>query len=184
MVLRGLFCIVHWARVYIGQGMVTAKNAYAFEFGGVDGGDLPLARYRGRAMLVVNTASRCAFTPQYAGLQDLWRRYESRGLVVVGVPSVDFGGQELASDQEVAEFCSGRFGVTFPLTTRSKVRGRDAHPFYRWAISELGAGARPRWNFHKYLIAPDGSLVDWFASITGARARRMIKAIERVLPHT
>ena len=118
---------------------------------------MPLAAWRGRPVLVVNTASFCGYTPQYRDLEALWRRYRERGLVVLGVPSNDFGQQEPGSAAEIKQFCETNYQVDFPLTEKYRVIGGDAHPFYRWVAAQLGEAGAPRWNFHKYLIGPDGS---------------------------
>jgi glutathione peroxidase len=160
----------------------AAANAHDFAFRAIEGGDLPLSGYKGKAMLVVNTASQCGFTKQYANLQELWRRYRERGLVVLGVPSNDFGGQEPGSEADIKKFCTVNFDVDFPLAAKEVVKGDGAHPFYRWAASELGVVAVPRWNFHKYLIAPDGRLVDWFSTPTDPLSSRVTSAVEALLP--
>ncbi len=160
----------------------NAANAYDFSFTAIEGGALPLATFKGKAVLVVNTASQCGFTPQYEGLQALWQAYRDRGLVVLGVPSNDFGGQEPGSNAEIKKFCEITFNVDFPMTEKVVVKGAGAHPFYKWAAGELGALAAPKWNFHKYLVAPDGRLVDWFSTPTGPDAPRLRAAIEKALP--
>jgi glutathione peroxidase len=160
----------------------AATNAWAFSFVSIEGEPLPLAQYQGKAVLVVNTASQCGFTPQYKGLEELAAKYRERGLVVLGVPSNDFGGQEPGNSSEIKEFCELNFAIDFPLTEKVKVVGEDAHPFYQWAGKELGVLAKPHWNFHKYLIAPDGRLVDWFSSVTAPDSPRLIKAVEAALP--
>ena len=132
-------------------------DAYQFEFVSIDGDKLPLAEWRGRPVLVVNTASFCGYTPQYRDLEALWRRYQPRGLVVLGVPSNDFGEQEPGSAAEIKQFCETNYQVDFPLTEKYRVVGGAAHPFYRWVAAQLGEGGAPRWNFHKYLVGPDGS---------------------------
>lgn len=158
-----------------------ARTAHDFNFTSIEGAPLPLGDFKGKVVLLVNTASRCGFTPQYAGLQALWERYRDRGLVVLGVPSNDFGGQEPGSEAEIKQFCEVNFNVDFPLTSKERVVGQAAHPFYRWAAGQLGFGAKPRWNFHKYLIGPEGKLVDWFTTTTGPTAPRVIRAIEAQL---
>lgn len=157
-------------------------NAYDFSFTAIDGGSLPLSQFRGQALLVVNTASFCGFTRQYAGIQGLWQRYRDRGLVVVGVPSNDFGGQEPGTDAEVKEFCEANFAIDFPLTSKVRVVGPEAHPFYRWAAAASGGQAAPRWNFHKLLIAPDGSIAGWFPSLAAPGSAPVVAAIEANLP--
>ena len=158
------------------------SGAHAFGFTAIEGGELPLKKYQGKAVLLVNTASRCGFTGQYAALQAVWERFRDRGLVVLGVPSNDFGGQEPGTEAEIKEFCEVNFNVDFPMTEKVRVKGAEAHPFYAWAAEKLGAKAAPRWNFHKYLIAPDGRLVDWFSTVTPPDAARVIHAIEANLP--
>ncbi len=161
-----------------GPGM-SRRNAHSFSFEMINGGRLDLRRFRGRPILVVNTASRCGFTAQYEGLQNLHARYRDAGLVVIGVPSNDFR-QELASNADVAAFCEARFGIDFPLTAISQVTGAEAHPFYRWA-REVRPGETPRWNFHKYLIAPDGDIAAVFATTTVPEHPHVITAIEALL---
>lgn len=156
-------------------------SAYDFTFTGIDGKPLPLAAWKGKALMVVNTASFCGFTKQYAGLQKLWETYEAKGLVVVGVPSNDFGGQEPKSEGEIKEFCKGAFGITFPLTAKTVVKGAAAHPFYQWAKSVLGDKAAPGWNFHKYLVARDGKLAAAFPTQVPPDHADLIGAIEREL---
>ena len=159
-----------------------AASAWDFSFVAIDGQPLPLSKFEGKAVLVVNTASQCGFTPQYKGLEELYKKYRDRGLVVLGVPSNDFGAQEPGSSAEIKEFCETSFSVDFPLTEKVKVTGDDAHPFFRWAAKEMGPLAKPRWNFHKYLIAPDGRLVDWFSTVTSPDAASVSRSIEANLP--
>jgi glutathione peroxidase len=157
------------------------ENAYDFQFESIEGGPLALADYRGKTLLVVNTASHCGFTPQYEALEKVWQKYRERGLVVVGVPSNDFG-QEGGSSEEIRQFCESYFGIDFPLTAQTVIKGKDAHPFYRWAQTELGPDAVPRWNFYKYLVGKDGHLVAMFASDEAPQDAKVIKAIEANLP--
>lgn len=156
-------------------------SAFAFAFTGIDGKPLPLANYQGKALLVVNTASFCGFTKQYAGLQKLWSDYEQKGLVVIGVPSNDFGGQEPKAEGDIKSFCEGAFGVTFPLTTKQVVTGDAAHPFYKWAATAAGPDGVPGWNFHKYLIGRDGRLIAAFSSRTSPDSDTVKDAIEKAL---
>ena len=162
-------------------GQAAEPDAHAFAFTSIEGEALPLSRYRGKTVLLVNTASRCGFTHQYADLQALWQRYRERGLIVLGVPSNDFGGQEPGSEAEIKEFCEVNFSVDFPLTEKARVKGAEAHPFYRWARETLGAEAAPRWNFHKYLIGPEGRLLAWFPSRTSPNAEEVTRAVEAAL---
>ena len=135
------------------------RRRLSVRFVSLNGDTLPLAEWRGRPVLVVNVASYCGYTPQYRDLQVLWRRYRDRGLVVLGVPSNDFGQQEPGTAAEIKQFCETNYQVDFPLTERNQVVGPVAHPFYRWVAANLGEAGSPRWNFCKYLIGPDGQLV-------------------------
>jgi glutathione peroxidase len=156
-------------------------GAFAHEFEAIEGGRMPLGKWRGKALLVVNTASFCGYTPQYEGLQKLWERYEAKGLVVIGVPSNDFGAQEPKSESEILGFCKGAYNVTFPLTTKVGVKGAGAHPFYRWARETLGAGSAPGWNFHKYLVGRDGKLIAGYGSGVEPLSPQLVRAIEAAL---
>lgn len=156
-------------------------SAHDYEFQMINGEALSLESYRGSPVLVVNTASRCGFTPQYRELQGLWERYKARGLVVIGVPSNDFGAQEPGSEAEVLAFCEVNYGVDFPLTAKQVVIGGEAHPFYQWITEVAGEDARPRWNFHKYLIGPDGELVNVYPSKTSPMDAMLIAEIEGLL---
>jgi glutathione peroxidase len=151
----------------------------AFRFPSIDGGWLDTADWRGRPVLVVNTASLCAFTPQLDGLQALHETYAQRGLVVLAVPSDDFN-QELATGAEVAEFCELTFGLTLPMTDILPVRGAGAHPFYRWLAE--AHGIRPGWNFTKVLIGPDGQPLQAWAPNVAPASAAIRRAIEAVLP--
>jgi glutathione peroxidase len=160
----------------------TAKNAYDFSFETLIGKEpFPLSLYKGHVLLIVNTASECGFTPQYAGLEKLYETYKDRGLVVIGVPSNDFGGQEPGSNEEIHTFCRINYGVTFPMTSKEHVIGPQAHPFYKWAYEQLGFGSAPKWNFHKYLIDRNGKLVTYFYSQTGPESDNLKDAMEKLL---
>lgn len=160
----------------------TQQTAFDFSFRSIDGKPLPMASFAGKAVLVVNTASQCGFTPQYAALEDLWTRYRDKGFVLLGVPSNDFGGQEPGTSAEIKSFCETNFSVDFPLTEKVHVTGTDAHPFYQWASAQAGLAGLPRWNFHKFLIDPQGRFVDWFSTPTAPTSDKVIKAVEKVLP--
>lgn len=161
---------------------VLADDVYDFAFTAIDGTPMPMSRFAGKAILIVNTASFCGFAYQFKGLQALWERYRDDGLVVIGVPSDDFGNQELDTAAEIKEFCEANFRVDFPMTEKQHVVGADAHPLYRWVLEELGHGAAPIWNFHKYLIDPDGNVVAWFETTARPMAAHVLDAIEAVLP--
>ena len=149
-----------------------------FVFASIDGGQLAMDDWRGRPVLVVNTASLCAFTPQYEGVQALYDTYRDKGLVVLAVPSDDFN-QELGSEGEVKEFCELTYGLDVPMTEITSVRGRSAHPFYAWLRETHGF--KPRWNFNKVLIGPDGELVETFGSRIQPMSRPVRSRIEALL---
>ena len=158
------------------------KTAYDFSFDTLVGHNpMPLKQYAGKVLLIVNTASHCGFTPQYEGLEKLYEQYHDQGLVVIGVPSNDFGQQEPGTAQDIAAFCKLNYGVSFPMTAKVSVSGADAHPFYVWAKETLGFGTAPKWNFHKYLINRKGQLVDYFHSTTSPDNNRLKQAIEKAL---
>ena len=160
----------------------AAGSAHDYRFTAIEGGDLPMSSFKGKAVLVVNTASQCGYTLQYKDLESLWKRYRDRGLVVLAVPSNDFGGQEPGTEKEIKQFCEVTFGIDFPMTSKEKVIGAGAHPFYAWAEKELGAEAVPKWNFHKYLVGTDGRLIRAFPTKTSPGNPELIKAVEAALP--
>ena len=157
-------------------------SAHDFTFEAIDGSAMPLERFRGKALLIVNTASACGYTPQYAELQALWGELRDRGLVVIGVPSNDFGQQEPGSGPEIQAFCSRNYGVDFPLTAKQRVVGSDPHPFFSWIEGQFGEAMRPRWNFHKYLVDADGNLVGGWPAKVRPQSPEIRDAIEAVLP--
>ena len=147
----------------------------------IDGAAQPMSAYKGKVVLVVNVASECGYTPQYAGLQQLWDRYRDLGLVVIGVPSNDFGAQEPGSAPVIQEFCQARYGVTFPLAAKSTIVGADRHPFYRSIATAVGEEQLPRWNFHKYLVSRDGELIGAWPSKVAPDDPQIVEAIEAAL---
>jgi glutathione peroxidase len=156
-------------------------SAYDFSFETLQGKPYPLKDLAGRPLVVVNTASKCGFTPQYKGLEALWRSHKESGLVVIGVPSNDFAGQEPGSSDEIASFCALNYGVDFPMMAKVHVKGPQAHPFFKWAGGQGGFLAAPKWNFFKYLIGKDGHLVDWFSSITAPDSGKFKAATAKLL---
>jgi glutathione peroxidase len=139
---------------------------YDFEAQQIGGGTVPLSRFRGQALLIVNTASACGFTPQFKGLEELHQAYGSRGLVVLGFPCNQFGSQDPGSNQEIAQFCESKYGVSFPMMEKVEVNGAAAHPLYQWITREapglLGTKAI-KWNFTKFLVAKDGTVIKRYA---------------------
>ncbi|HYE47843.1 MAG TPA: glutathione peroxidase [Caulobacter sp.] len=156
-------------------------NAWDFEFTAIDGQPLPMTTFRDHPVLVVNVASKCGLTPQYDGLEKLYAEYRDRGLVVLGVPCNQFMGQEPGTEAEIAEFCRTNFGVDFPMTGKVDVKGEEAHPFYRWAIEQVGEPAEPVWNFHKLLVGKDGTLVNVFGPRTDPLDPEIKAAVEAAL---
>lgn len=156
-------------------------SAHEFSFSTLKGEPYPLAALKGRVVLVANTASKCGFTPQYQGLQALWAEYGLRGLTVIGVHYNDFGGQEPGGAGEIGQFCQANYGVDFPMMAKEHAIGEAAHPFFRWVVAQKGFLAKPRWNFYKYLLGPDGQLLDFFISATKPEAPKVKRAIARAL---
>jgi len=157
------------------------KLAYDFNFNDLDGTQLNLSEYKGKVIVVVNVASQCGFTNQYEDMQNVWQQYQNKGLIMLGVPSNDFGKQEPGDSKEIKNFCEAKFGITFPMTEKVIVKGDNAHPFYIWAKKNFGNSAVPKWNFHKIIIGKDGKIVDTFASITNPSSKKFIKALEKAL---
>lgn len=157
-------------------------SAHDFTFTSLmDDTPLPLSQFKGKVLLVVNTASQCGFTKQYEGLEALYQQYKDKGFVVIGVPSNDFGQQEPGTSGEIAKFCKINYGVTFPMTAKEIVTGKSAHPFYQWAAETLGFGSTPKWNFHKYLVGKNGQLIDFYLPTTTPESEKIRKAIDAAL---
>jgi glutathione peroxidase len=159
---------------------MSKATAYAFSFPALKGDAIRLADYAGKPILIVNTASLCGYTPQYAGLQELWTRFGERGLMIIGVPSNDFGGQEPGGVEEIEHTAHQQYGVGFLLAAKTAVRGPNPHPFYKWAASERPLET-PRWNFHKYLIGRDGRVAAVFPTSVAPTDARVIDAIAKEL---
>jgi len=159
---------------------MSRPTAFAFSFAGLDGGTIRLADHAGKPIMIVNTASQCGYTPQFAGLQKLWATYRDRGLFLLGVPSNDFGGQEPGEPAEINKTAHDEYGVSFPLAAKADVKGAAAHPFFKWAALEKPADP-PRWNFHKYLIGHDGHVAAVFSTQIEPTDARVIAAIEKQL---
>ena len=161
--------------------IASEKSFHDFTLQGIDGKPMALSQFKGKVVLLVNTASECSYTPQYEALEELWLANKDKGLVVVGVPANDFGAQEPGSAGEIASFCKLNYGVTFPLTDKLVVKGDAAHPLYQWAVEKAGAAGRPRWNFHKYLFDRDGRFIDWFSSRTLPKGPKLAAAVKKAL---
>ena len=142
---------------------------------------LNLSEFKGKTILLVNVASKCGFTKQYTGLQTLYDKYKNKGLIVLGIPSNQFGGQEPGSNDEIKNFCETNFNITFPITDKVDVKGNNAHEIYKWAKDNFGNSTVPKWNFHKILINKDGKIHDTFSSFTEPLSNKIIKQIELIL---
>ncbi len=162
---------------------MTRVKAYAFSFAGLESDAIRLADYAGKPIMVVNTASLCGYTPQYAGLEQLFTRFHDRGLIIIGVPSNDFGGQEPGGPAEISETANKEYGVTFPLTAKADVKGPNAHPFYKWAAAERPQET-PKWNFHKYLVGSDGYISAVFPTEVEPTDARVVDAVVKELSRT
>tara|TARA_E500000331_G_C17101883_1_gene645699 strand:- start:98 stop:652 length:555 start_codon:yes stop_codon:yes gene_type:complete len=147
----------------------------------INGKNIDLSIYNNKAILLVNVASKCGFTKQYDDLQKLWEIYKDKGLIVLGVPSNQFGGQEPGTNQDIKNFCEVNFNITFPLTNKVDVKGEGAHQIYKWAKKNYGKSSVPKWNFHKILINKSGKIQDTFSSLTKPTSKKIIKEIEKVL---
>jgi len=157
------------------------KLAYDFSFNDLDGSKINLSSFKNKVIVIINVASQCGFTNQYEDMQSIWERYQKDGLIIIGIPSNDFGNQEPGSESEIKTFCEAKFGITFPMTEKVIVKGDNAHPFYQWAKDNYGKSAIPKWNFHKIIIDKNGKIADTFASITNPSSKRFIKVIEKNL---
>ena len=158
-----------------------SKVAYDFNFNDLDGSILKLSEYKNKVIVVVNVASQCGFTKQYEDMQEVWEKYQQKGIVMLGVPSNDFGNQEPGNSEEIKNFCEAKFGITFPMTEKVSVKGENAHPFYKWAKENYGNSAVPKWNFHKIIIGKNGKIEDTFASITNPSSKKFINSLEKAL---
>ncbi|MCC6912354.1 MAG: glutathione peroxidase [Rhodospirillaceae bacterium] len=177
--LKTVFAAVFAAAMMGGPAM--AESAHDFVFEKLEGGKLDMSQDKGKAVLVVNTASFCGYTPQYEGLQSLWESYKDKGLVVLGVPANNFGAQEPGSSAEIKNFCESNYSVDFPMTEKVDVVGGGAHPFYKWAKATLGDKNVPQWNFHKYLVNANGELVAAFPSAVKPESAEIKAAVDKAL---
>ena len=157
------------------------KLAYDFNFKDLDGSSLSLSEFKGKVIIVINVASQCGFTNQYEDMQNIWEKYQKKGVVVLGVPSNDFGQQEPGTSKEIKNFCEAKFGISFPMTEKVSVKGIDAHPFYVWAHKNFGKSAIPKWNFHKIIIDKNGKVAETFSSLTKPTSSKFIKTLEKFI---
>ena len=148
---------------------------------GINNEVINLSEFRGKTVLLVNVASKCGFTKQYAGLQTLYEKYKKKNFIVLAVPSNQFGGQEPSSNDEIKKFCETNFNITFPITDKIEVKGNNAHIIYKWAKENYGNSAVPKWNFHKILINKNGKIQDTFSSFTKPLSDKIKKQLELIL---
>ena len=157
------------------------KLFFEFNIRDITGEEISFSKYENKTILLVNVASKCGFTKQYTGLQTLYETYKDKGLVVIGIPSNQFGGQEPGSNNEIKNFCETNFNITFPLTSKYDVKGQSAHPIFLWAKENYGKSSVPKWNFHKILINKNGKIEDTFASFTGPLSKKIINKLDQIL---
>jgi glutathione peroxidase len=157
------------------------KVLFDFKINKINGEELNFSKFKGKTFLLVNVASKCGFTNQYTDLQNLYELYKDRGLIVLGIPSNQFGSQEPGSESEIKNFCETNFNITFPMTGKYDVKGENSHPIYLWAKETYGKSTIPKWNFHKILINKQGNVEDTFASFTNPMSNKIIKKIDKIL---
>ena len=159
----------------------SSKTFFDFKINSINGVELDLSSFKGKTILLVNVASKCGFTNQYEELQKIYDDFKDKGLIVIGIPTNQFGGQEPGSEKEIKNFCETNFNITFPMTSKYEVKGDNAHPIYIWAKDSFGKSTVPKWNFHKILINKNGKIEDTFASFTGPLSNKVVKKIEQIL---
>ena len=179
--MKAYFLIIYFLLYLTPLEAKTTMNAYQFYFKSLDGKDLNLADYKGKTLLIVNTASQCGLTPQYQELEDLYQKYKDKGLEIIAVPSNNFGKQEPGNATDIQEFIARNFKISFLVTEKNQVIGNNAHPFYKWAATHAGFLGTPKWNFHKYLIDKNGNFTAWYASTTKPSSKKINKKIEEIL---
>ena len=159
----------------------NSKTFFDFKINSINGEELDLSKFYGKTILLVNVASKCGFTKQYDDLQKLYDDFQDKGLVVIGVPTNQFGGQEPGTESDIKNFCETNFNITFPMTSKYEVKGDNAHPIYIWAKDTYGKSTVPKWNFHKILINKNGKVEDTFASFTGPISKKIINKLNQIL---
>lgn len=166
------------AALLMSTSLFAASNIYDFTPKSIDGAPAPLSAYKGKATLIVNVASKCGYTPQYAGLESLYEKYKDKGLVLLGFPANNFGAQEPGSDAEIKTFCSTRYNVTFPMFSKISVAGSDKDPLYQYLTSSAGD---VKWNFTKFLVGKDGKVIRKFDSAVAPDSAELVSAVEAAL---
>ncbi len=168
--------------LFIFQGVSMAETSvYSFSAKTIDGQDKSLSDYKGKTLLIVNVASRCGFTPQYKGLEEIYQKYKGQGFEVLGFPANNFMGQEPGSNADIKEFCSLKFHVTFPMFSKISVKGKDMDPLYKYLTTEAGHNGDIQWNFNKFLVGPDGKVIERYGSSTDPTSPKIIQELEKIL---
>ena len=169
--------------IIIGISMINKANAnaYNYSFTSIDGKIINLSEFYGKPILIINTASLCGFTNQYNDIELLYNNYKKDDLIVIGIPSNDFGSQELSSNIEVKEFCTTNFNISFLLTEITKIKGQNGHPFFKWIKEEAGFLAFPKWNFYKFLINRKGEFVSWYTSTTKPNSNKINIEVRKLI---
>ena len=157
------------------------SDFYDLSFESIDGNIISLKEFKNKPIIVVNSASFCGFTYQYEQLENLYQKYKKKGLVIIAIPSNDFGGQEYKDNKKVKEFCEVNFNISFPITTITKVKGKSRHSFFKWVEKEAGYLSLPKWNFYKYLINKKGKLSSWFSSVTKPSSEKFLNELKKIL---
>ena len=176
-----IFISLTFTKFVNAETTINEMNFYDFKIEDIQGEEISLDIYKGKTILLVNVASNCGFTNQYGDLQNLWEKYKGKNLIVLGVPSNQFGNQEPGSNSEIKNFCEVNFNVNFPMTSKYDVKGENAHDIYKWAKATFGNKAVPKWNFHKILIDKNGKVHDAFVSFTNPMSKKVLKEIEKIL---
>ena len=164
--------------------MASERTIYDFTLNSIDGQPIPLSSFKGKVVLLVNVASRCGYTPQYAALESIYEKYKSRGFVIVGIPANNFGGQEPGSNEEIKTFCTAKYHVTFPMMAKVSVKGSDITPLYQFLTDKAAhpdTGGEIGWNFTKFLVGPDGKVLARFDSKVEPDSAQVTSAIEKAL---
>jgi glutathione peroxidase len=159
----------------------NSKTFFDFKINSINGEELDLSRFARKTILLVNVASKCGFTKQYDDLQKLYDNFKDKGLIIIGVPTNQFGGQEPGTEAEIKNFCETNFNITFPMTSKYDVKSNNAHPIYKWAKETFGKSTVPKWNFHKILINKNGKIEDTFASFTSPMSKKIINKLDQIL---
>ena len=157
------------------------KLIYDFEITSINGEKINFSKYKDKVILLVNVASKCGFTKQYKDLQELWKRYKSKGLVVIGFPSNQFGSQEPGNDKDIKKFCEVNYNIDFPIVSKTEVKGENAHEIYKWALINHGKSTVPKWNFHKILINSEGKVESTYLSFVKPMSKKIVYKIEKLL---